>query len=147
MIHSTSGEYAIRAMVALATHEPGRRVLARDLAKSEHIPAPFLGKILQTLARAGLVTSTKGPGGGFSLGRAAADITLFDIYAAIDGERHLSACAVGLARCSDEAPCPLHDRWKPIREAIRRYLTTTSLADMTRATQRKRALAGDTPAS
>ncbi len=147
MIHSTSGEYAIRAMVALASREPGRRALARNIAKAEHIPAPFLGKILQTLARAGLVMSTKGPGGGFSLGRAAAEITLLDIYTAIDGERHLSACAVGLARCSDEAPCPLHDRWKPIRESIRRYLTTTTLADMTRATRRKQALVNEKPAS
>jgi Rrf2 family protein len=147
MIHSTSGEYAIRAMVALADSDAGRRVLARDLAKTAGIPAPFLGKILQTLAKARLVASTKGPGGGFSLARDAREITLLDIYIAIDGERHLGACAVGLARCSDEAPCPLHDRWKPIRESIRRYLTTTSLADMTRATRRKRALAADKTAS
>ncbi|HEX5131569.1 MAG TPA: Rrf2 family transcriptional regulator [Candidatus Krumholzibacteria bacterium] len=137
MIHSTACEYAIRAMTYLARFEKGQRVLARDVSAHEKIPGPFLGKIFQTLVRGGLLTSTKGPGGGFALARSPREIALFDIYQAVDGTTYLDACAVGLARCSDETPCPLHDRWKPIRERIRQYLQATSLSDMADATEKK----------
>jgi Rrf2 family iron-sulfur cluster assembly transcriptional regulator len=143
MIHSSACEYAIRAMTYVADFAPGTRLLARDISAHEHIPGPFLGKIFQTLVRSGLLKSTKGPGGGFSLAKDPATITLYDIYTAIDGNTYLEACAVGLARCSDEMPCPLHERWKPIRERIRQYLQSTSLADMADATRRKRVLLGE----
>jgi Rrf2 family transcriptional regulator, iron-sulfur cluster assembly transcription factor len=145
MIHSSACEYAIRAMTYVAGFEPGQRLLARDVSAHERIPGPFLGKIFQTLVRAGLLKSSKGPGGGFSLAKPPRDISLFDIYTAIDGSTYLDACAVGLARCSDEVPCPLHDRWKPIRERIRQYLQHTSLADMADASRRKRETTGETP--
>ena len=125
-------------MTHLASFEPGQRVLARDVSAHEKIPGPFLGKIFQTLVRAGLLTSSKGPGGGFALARRPDEIALLDIYQAIDGTTYLDACAVGLARCSDDTPCPLHDRWKPIRERIRMYLQSTSLKDMAEATAKKR---------
>ncbi len=124
-------------MTYLAGFDKGQRVLARDVSAHEKIPGPFLGKIFQTLVRTGLLTSNKGPGGGFALARDPHQIALFDIYRAIDGTTYLDACAVGLARCSDEVPCPLHDRWKPIRERIRQYLEATSLADMAEATTKK----------
>lgn len=140
MIHSSACEYAIRAMTHMASVPAGTRMLARNVAAHERIPAPFLGKVFQTLVRADLLESNKGPGGGFSLAREASTITLFDIYSAIDGTTYLDGCAVGLARCSDETPCPLHERWKPVRERIRHYLQTTTLADMAEATRKKRAL-------
>jgi Rrf2 family protein len=143
MIHSSACEYAIRAMTYVAGFEPGTRLLARDISAHEKIPGPFLGKIFQTLVRAGLLKSSKGPGGGFALAKDPGTISLLDIYRAIDGTTYLEACAVGLARCSDEVPCPLHERWKPIRERIRHYLETTSLADMASATRKKRASLGE----
>ena len=63
MIHSSACEYAIRAMTYVAGFEPGQRLLARDVSAHERIPGPFLGKIFQTLVRAGLLKSSKGPGG------------------------------------------------------------------------------------
>ena len=69
MIHSSACEYAIRAMTYVANFEPGTRLLARDISAHERIPGPFLGKIFQTLVRAGLLKSSKGPGGGFSLAK------------------------------------------------------------------------------
>jgi Rrf2 family protein len=138
MIHSSACEYAIRALTYMAGFEPGTRLLARNVAAHERVPGPFLGKIFQTLVRADLLASNKGPGGGFWLARDPSRITLFDIYRAIDGTTYLDGCAVGLARCSDETPCPLHERWKPVRERIRNYLQTTTLADMAEATKKKR---------
>ena len=143
MIHSSACEYAIRAMTYVAQFEPGTRLLARDISAHEHIPGPFLGKIFQTLVRAGLLKSSKGPGGGFSLAREPDAISLYDIYRAVDGDTYLDACAVGLARCSDDTPCPLHERWKPIRERIRNYLESTSLANMATATRQKRESLGE----
>jgi len=143
MIHSSACEYAIRAMTYVAHFDAGTRLLARDISAHERIPGPFLGKIFQTLVRAGLLKSSKGPGGGFSLAKDPDSISLYDIYRAIDGDAYLDACAVGLARCSDETPCPLHERWKPIRERIRDYLQNTSLASMADATRRKRASLGE----
>ena len=140
MIHSSACEYAIRALTYMAGFEPGTRLLARNVAAHERVPGPFLGKIFQTLVRADLLASNKGPGGGFWLARDPASIALFDIYRAIDGTTYLEGCAVGLARCSDEMPCPLHERWKPVRERIRNYLQTTTLVDMAEATKKKREL-------
>jgi len=124
----------------MAGSPPGTRLLARNVAAHERVPGPFLGKIFQTLVRANILASNKGPGGGFSIARDPKTITLFDIYQAIDGTTYLEGCAVGLARCSDETPCPLHERWKPVRERIRNYLQTTTLADMAQATRKKREL-------
>jgi len=138
MIHSSACEYAIRALTYMASVPVGTRLLARDVAAHERVPGPFLGKVFQTLVRADMLTSSKGPGGGFSLARDPSTITLFDIYRAIDGTTYLDGCAVGLARCSDETPCPLHERWKPVRERIRTYLQSTTLADMVEATRKKR---------
>lgn len=140
MIYSNACEYGIRAMVHLADYAPGTRVLARDVSDKEGIPGPFLGKVFQTLVKAGLLTSSKGPGGGFSLARDASEITLLDIRAAIDGIRDLEGCAVGLSECNDEQPCPLHDSWSPIREQIKAYLAKTTLTDMAAATRRKKTL-------
>jgi Rrf2 family protein len=127
-------------MTYMASFPPGTRLLARNVAAHERIPGPFLGKVFQTLVRANVLASNKGPGGGFSVVRDPATITLFDIYRAIDGTTYLDGCAVGLARCSDETPCPLHERWKPVRERIRDYLQSTSLADMADATRKKHEL-------
>jgi Rrf2 family protein len=139
VIHSSACEYAIRAMTYIANFETGTRLLARDISAHERIPGPFLGKIFQTLVRAGLLKSSKGPGGGFALTKDPGEISLYDIYRAVDGDGYLDACAVGLARCNDEMPCPLHERWKPIRERIRNYLQDTSLSAMADATRRKQA--------
>jgi Rrf2 family protein len=136
---SSSCDYAIRALTHLAGR-PDALVPLKDMAAEESIPAPFVAKILQHLVKAGIVRSVKGPRGGYGLALAPRAVTLLAVKAAIDGTRDLDACAVGLGTCSDQLPCPLHDEFKPIRHAIRRYLESTTLADMTTATARKRAL-------
>ena len=141
MIYSSACEYGIRAMAHLVEHGSGARVLVRDISENENIPGPFLGKVFQILVKQGLLTSSKGPGGGFSLALEAEDITLYDIRAAIDGVNDLEGCAVGLSECSDEMSCPLHDSWKPIRKQIKDYLTSTTLAQVAAATMKKKALA------
>ncbi|MFB6285420.1 MAG: Rrf2 family transcriptional regulator [Candidatus Bipolaricaulia bacterium] len=137
MIYSKACEYGIRAMTHLALH-PDERSVVRDISADEDVPHYFLGKILQTLAKHGLVSSTKGPGGGFGLAKPAAEITLYDIRAAIDGNDDLYACAVGYESCSTESPCALHDDFEPLRDQIIDYLQSTTLAAMANAVESKR---------
>ncbi len=136
MIYSKACEYAIRAMTHLARHSD-RLCLAREVSTQEEIPQYFLSKILQNLARDGLLKSMKGPGGGFQLMKPAGEITLYDIKAAVDGVADLTECAVGLGCCTDETPCPLHDTFKPLREQIERYLQSTTLEEMAQAVEVK----------
>jgi Rrf2 family protein len=135
---SSGCEYAIRACVHLAG-QPDALVPLKDLTREESIPAPFVGKILQSLVRAGILRSVKGPRGGYGLARPPDEISLFTVTAAVDGTTHLETCALGLGHCSDEATCPLHDAFKPLRRSIRAYLDSTTLADLAAALSRKRA--------
>ena len=142
MLYSRPCEYAIRAAAYLARQPQDQLIPANQIARAEAIPVPFLSRILYRLAQEGLLSSRTGPGGGFQLARPAHDISLQDIVAVVDGLDGLKQCAVGLARCSDEMPCPLHDMWKDLRQKISGYLEAISLADMARAVARKRELIG-----
>jgi Rrf2 family protein len=139
MIYSKACEYAIRALTYLARH-PDRSCLAKEIAQHEGIPHYFLSKILQNLARDGLLRSAKGPGGGFQLAKPPKEFTLYEIKAAVDGVADLEECAVGLERCDDEVPCPLHETFKPLRERIKRYLEETTLEAMAKAVEEKKVL-------
>ena len=140
MIYSTACEYAIRALTVLADEPSDAWVLRATIADRGGLPAPFLGKILNDLVRAGLLHSVRGRGGGYRLAREAEEIRLSDIRAAIDGTADLDSCAVGLDPCSDETPCPLHNDFKRVRETIRDYLTSTTLEQVARGKREKSAL-------
>jgi Rrf2 family iron-sulfur cluster assembly transcriptional regulator len=138
MIYSRSSEYAFRALTHLALQPAGAYSMVKDIAETEQIPTHFLAKILQQLARKGLLRSSKGPSGGFSLRRPAGDVTLLEIVDALEGTVGYHQCAVGLAECSDEMPCPMHDSWKLLRERILNYLAGNTIGDLATALQVKR---------
>ena len=140
MIYFNACEYGIRALVYLVGRGEGKRVLLKEIAEGETIPGPFLGKVFQILVKAGLLKSSKGPGGGYELARKPTEITLYDVRTAIDGDKDLDGCAAGLSECTDTQRCPLHDSWKPIRESIKTYLATTTLLDMAQAVEQKKLL-------
>jgi len=142
MLYSRPCEYAIRTMAYLARVSPDKRVQVQEIAASEGIPAPFLAKVLQQLARSNLVNSFKGPGGGFSLNRPPSAINLYEIFRVVDGVEDLDRCAVGLAECNDFAPCPLHDTWKSVRVHLLQYLKKTTLKEMASAVEGKKELVG-----
>ncbi len=135
VLYSSAAEYAIRALthLALSESESGQPRPVKELAEREEIPQHFLSKVFQTLARAGILSSTRGPHGGFALSRPASEITLCEIVQVIDGTDALERCVIGLAGCSDQHPCPHHHRWKPVRDQIKNYLQGTTLADLAQA--------------
>ncbi|GAB4092905.1 RrF2 family transcriptional regulator [Flaviaesturariibacter terrae] len=116
---STSCKYALRAAVYLAARShkgerAGIREVASDIGANEHTTA----KILQQLVREGLIASAKGPSGGFFLPPGAPAIYLIDIVRLIDGTDLFTACGLGLKRCSETKPCPIHNSYKAVREQL-----------------------------
>ena len=138
MIYSRSSEYAIRAFVHLAQVPDGRYAMVKNIAESEDIPTHFLAKILQQLARKGLLRSSKGPTGGFALRVDAGDIRLLDIVEALDGLVPYQQCASGLSECNDDMPCSMHDSWVALRSRIMDYLGKNSIADLAKALELKK---------
>ena len=138
MIYSRSTEYAIRAFVNLAQVQEGKYAMVKHIAEQEGIPAHFLAKILQQLARKGLLRSSKGPTGGFSLRTAPKEISLIQLVEALDGLTDYQKCVSGLSECTDDAPCGMHDSWKALRSRIMEYLEKTTIADLAAALEQKR---------
>ena len=143
MLYSNPCEYAIRALTELALRDGAEWVDVGTIAEAAELPRAYLGKILKGLVEAGILRSTRGPGGGYRLARDPESISLLDVKVAIDGERDLERCAVGLDPCSDETPCPLHDDFKRLRTEIRDYLASTSLEQIARGIREKSALLGE----
>lgn len=137
MIQSAATKYAIRALCHLAQQPPGSPAQAREISETLDIPYHYLSKILQDLARKGVLASTKGPGGGFRLNRPAGEISLYAVIEAVEGPISDDECMLGLETCSDEAPCPMHVFWKGLRSTFRDRMKAVSLTDIVRAAERK----------
>src|SRR4051812_48379 len=140
MIYSGKTEYAIRGLSELASRVGGEGcIMLDDVVTGTDLPRDFLAKIFQELVRAGLLRSVRGRGGGFSLSRPPHDITLMSIVEALEGPHRLDRCVIGLDKCSDVMPCAQHDLYKPIRQRLRDYLLTTTLADLAASLRSKQA--------
>lgn len=130
MIYSKSSEYAITASIHLAKLSDGEYAMAKDIAQAEDIPAPFLAKILQELARQGVLHSVKGPSGGFRLKKKPSDVRLLDIVAAIDGVGQYKRCIAGHTVCPAKNTCPLHDSWMPLQSRIMEFLESNTIGSL-----------------
>ncbi len=137
MIYSRSAEYAIRAFVKLAAVPEGKYAMVKQIAEEADIPAHFLAKILQQLARKGFLRSSKGPTGGFSLRIPAAELNLLAIVDTVDGLADFERCPAGMAECNDQAPCGMHDNWKALRNRIMEYLERTTILDLAKGFEQK----------
>lgn len=136
-----SSGYAVQALTYLAGQPSGKLVGAREIATTQHIPMPFLWKILRKLGHQKLVRSFKGVHGGYELARPAETIYVSEILRLDRDEDDVSLCLLGLQQCNDDNPCPLHEQWKEHRAQIEATLLTTTLADLAKkgnAGRRKR---------
>jgi len=129
-VFSQASEYALRALTQLARHPAGEWVLVSQLAEPLKIPVHYLAKVLQTLARRGVLESQRGRLGGFRLARPAWDITALDVVRELDDVSSLDSCVMGQSTCSDATACPLHALWKDIRQRFVTALETTTLKDL-----------------
>jgi Rrf2 family protein len=131
MIFSKPSEYAIRVLVYLAVKSSdNKRYGTKQIAKDLGFPEPYLGKVLQQLARKEIISSFKGPKGGFYLKEDALDITLLEIVKSIEGLAFFSACGLGLHDCNDEKPCPIHNDYQLFRDNFYKILSEKTIREM-----------------
>lgn len=138
MIHSSTCQNALRALIYLAERNAPGPVLVSDIAAGSGVPRQSLAKILQGLRSQGLVRSTRGPGGGYRLARTGDSIRMVEVIEAVDGRVEMkTACVLGLDRCTEEASCALHETWKQFRDSYCATVATMTLRDAAEALHRK----------
>ena len=130
---SNTCKYAVRALIYLGKYSAdGTKIGIKKIASDLSIPTPFLGKILQNLVRQKVLVSTKGPNGGFGLAKTTVDISLYDIVRIVDGEDFFKICLIGHQPCktheNNEMPCPVHNRFSPIRAQLVQFYQETTLS-------------------
>lgn len=116
---SNACKYAIRSILYLAIHnEEGRKIGVKKIAEELETPQPFLSKLLQQLSKSNLVSSAKGPNGGFYLSKNDIENSVWDIIKCIDGTKKFDQCFMGLTSCDDTKPCPVHFTVAPFKKKI-----------------------------
>jgi FeS assembly SUF system regulator len=127
---SKKADYALIAMKHLAIRSDAVSASAREIAEQYDIPIELMAKVLQRLARRGLVTSHQGTRGGYRLARAASVISVADIIQAIEGPLTVTACSTEAENCDQYAKCSVRDPLWRIRERIISALATCSLQEV-----------------
>ncbi len=128
---STQADYAVRAVYELARREPGEVVRTEAIAAAQGIPGSRLTKVLQDLARADLVRTYRGSGGGVTLARPPGQITVRQVYEAVEGPVLLCRCHQRAGPCGDE-PCDTHEFWEGVESLLVRELDATTFAALVR---------------
>jgi Rrf2 family protein len=132
---SNSCRYGIRAILYLASKDArNNKIGIRQISEDLKLPTPYLAKILQNLVKHRILSSTKGPNGGFSLLRKPESITLLDIVKIIDGEEVLTNCIIHNGSCNSVRksmkPCPVHDDYSKIRTELINMFKGKTIAEI-----------------
>ena len=125
---SQTAEYALRAISLLAEHHPAPLRTSR-IAQAARVPKPYLVKVLQSLAREGIVETRRGLGGGVSLAKELGELTMLDVVNAVDPIQRITKCPIGLA-AHGVALCPMHSRLDKALEQIEKTFRSTTLAEV-----------------
>lgn len=125
---SRTSEYALRAIIWLV-QEPGRSQTTRQIAKGTRTPPDYVSKVLQLLAKAGLVRGQRGLGGGFQLAREPTQITVLEVISAVDPLEHIHACPLGL-KAHAKKLCPLHCGMNDVARHMEATFAKTKLTDL-----------------
>lgn len=134
MIFSKSCEYAIKAVLHICMNtRDGSRLGIKEIAEEIESPEPFTAKILQELARKRIISSAKGPGGGFFIDPKAKPIVMMEIVEAIDGMGAFERCGLGLKECSEDHPCPIHKEFKSYSARLKNLLTYKTVQEMAKS--------------
>ncbi|MBO21254.1 MAG: Rrf2 family transcriptional regulator [Rhodospirillaceae bacterium] len=129
---STKGRYGVMAMVDLAQFAASGPVPLSEISERQEISLSYLEQLFAKLRRAGLVTSVRGPGGGYRLAYAAEDIRVSEVIAAVDEPIRTTGCKPGAAAgcIRRSSRCMTHDLWEELGHQIHAYLNSVSLADV-----------------
>jgi Rrf2 family protein len=127
-VFSQTVEYALRAVVHLASQSPAART-TDQIAAATLVPRAYLSKVLQSLTKSGLVQSQRGLGGGITLGKSAEELTILEVVNAVEPVKRIRTCPLGLAAHGTHL-CPLHSRMDRALAAIEDALGSTTLAEI-----------------
>ncbi len=129
---SRASEYAIKAVIRIAySSQSDIRIRIKEIAEAIGSPEAFTGKILQQLSRNDIVSSIKGPSGGFWMSeRQRKTVTIRTIVEIIDSDKIYTKCCLGLDQCSDRKPCPVHTEYSLIRGALSELHSNTYIDDL-----------------
>lgn len=129
MLLPQTAEYALRAVVHIAQNEASGPVRVSDIAQALDVPRNYLSKTLHQLSRDKVLSSARGPLGGFRLAISPDQLTLMAVVAPFTStlERH---CLLGRARCRDSAPCAAHERWKIVGDQLAAFFAATTIRDL-----------------
>lgn len=137
---TTKGRYAVTAMVELALNQGKGRISLAEIAERHGISQSYLEQLFAALRRHSLVDGTRGPGGGYRLGRPRAEISIADVIDAVDESVDATRCR-GKRNCHDDQCCLTHDLWEELSTQIRRYLSSVNLESVVTKT----CCSGDSP--
>ena len=126
---TTKGRFAVTAMLDLALHGGKRPVTLAGISQRQSISLSYLEQLFGKLRRHTLVESVRGPGGGYTLARELAKVSVADIITAVDEPLDATQCG-GKENCKDEQRCMTHDLWATLNEKMNDYLSSVSLADV-----------------
>jgi Rrf2 family transcriptional regulator, iron-sulfur cluster assembly transcription factor len=134
---SNSCRYGIRAVIYLASRYPEKgNTGIKEISGDLELPTPFLAKILQQLARHRILSSTKGPNGGFSLLKNPEAITLFELIKIIDGEGLFKNCLIHDGTCAEikrsKKLCPVHKDYADRRAELTKIFKNKTIADLSK---------------
>jgi Rrf2 family iron-sulfur cluster assembly transcriptional regulator len=132
MILSTKGRYSVMAMVDLAVQPVGKPVTLAAIAERQEIPLAYLEQIFSRLKKAGVVKSVRGPGGGYTLGKAASEMNVAEIMVAADEPIKMTRCDEQSHQgcMATKSRCLTHDLWEGLTAQMRLYLASITLADV-----------------
>jgi Rrf2 family protein len=123
-------DYGLRAMIYLASISPEAVVPFREIARQMAVPEDFLAKILKTLVDHGLVRSTRGPHGGYALGRPSADISFLDVIEAVEGPVAVNVCLDGEDNCDHSTACTMVHVWRQGQDRMLDVYRQAKLAEL-----------------
>jgi Rrf2 family protein len=140
---STRGQYGVRAMFEIAKGHPSETTNIKEISERQEVSVPYLEQILNTLRRAGLISSVKGPGGGYQLSHSPGKISIGSILKELEGPVAMASCLDPSEGCSRVEGCVTHLLWRSLGEKIEGFLGTITLDDLLKEESRlKRAANG-----
>lgn len=135
---TTKGRYAVTAMLDLSLNYGMGSITLADISDRQGISLSYLEQLFARLRKQGLVSSSRGPGGGYRLSREADEITVLDVISAVDEKVDSTACQ-GKANCHGDEQCLSHELWTSLSEQIQLYLSEITLGQVVRNHQKSKA--------
>jgi Rrf2 family protein len=128
---SNSSKYALKAVIYLALHtDENNKMMVKDISARINVPKAYIAKLLQGLAKRKIISSAKGPKGGFYINPSNKNRTLMEVIEVIDGKQKIESCVLGLEDCNEQKPCPIHTLIGPLKSKMIELLDSKTINDL-----------------